>query len=204
MLVSFCILVNLLNFSWNGRIQCRKVVSHFWWKCICEVHFLIILKFCVSFKIQVFFFKNISIFEVGQDLPGILLETFWNLFYSTIWLHGYITFKKKTFTLPITIPDRKRKLTSIFIFTLVCGASKGFMKALEAFTKPFEAHKELQKQKFTLIFILIQVSEMHGARSVKNKPLILIRIIWTVKRNWSNMIIYTYSKTTIIPTQRQQ
>ena len=33
----------------------------------------------------------------------------------------------------------KWRLTEIFIFTLLCGASKGFMKALKAFINPFEA-----------------------------------------------------------------
>ena len=37
------------------------------------------------------------------------------------------------------IPEEEKKLTYIFIFTLLCGASKGFMKALRAFIKPFEA-----------------------------------------------------------------
>ena len=35
-------------------------------------------------------------------------------------------------TLPVPIPDEKKKLTEIFIFTLLSGASKGFMKALKA------------------------------------------------------------------------
>ena len=30
-------------------------------------------------------------------------------------------------TLPLLIPDEGRKLTEIFIFTLLCGALKGFM-----------------------------------------------------------------------------
>ena len=33
----------------------------------------------------------------------------------------------------------------IFIFTLLCGASKGFMKAFEAFIKPFEAFEAFIK-----------------------------------------------------------
>ena len=43
------------------------------------------------------------------------------------------------FTLPLPIPSKKRKLTQIFIFTLLCGASNCFMKAFKAFIKPFEA-----------------------------------------------------------------
>ena len=37
------------------------------------------------------------------------------------------------FTLPVRIPDEKKKLTSVFIFALLCGAAKGFTKALDAF-----------------------------------------------------------------------
>ena len=36
-------------------------------------------------------------------------------------------------TLNVPIPDKVKKLSRIFIFTLLCGASKGFMKALKAF-----------------------------------------------------------------------
>ena len=42
-------------------------------------------------------------------------------------------------TLPISIPNEEKILTYIFIFTLLCSVSKGFMKALKAFIKPFEA-----------------------------------------------------------------
>ena len=42
-------------------------------------------------------------------------------------------------TLPTPIPDKERKLSYIFIFTLLCGASKNFMKGLKAFIKPSEA-----------------------------------------------------------------
>ena len=38
-----------------------------------------------------------------------------------------------------TNPGRREKIKSIFIFTLLCGASKVFMKALKAFIKPSEA-----------------------------------------------------------------
>ena len=37
------------------------------------------------------------------------------------------------------IPDKKKKLTQVFIFALLFGASKGFMKAFKALIKPFEA-----------------------------------------------------------------
>ena len=50
-------------------------------------------------------------------------------------------------TLPAPIPGKERKLTLIFIFTLLCGASKGFMKAFKAFIKPFEAPQRSVKIK---------------------------------------------------------
>ena len=50
-------------------------------------------------------------------------------------------------TFSVQIPDEKRKLTYIFIFTFLYGVSKGFMKALKAFIKPFEAPKRSVKVK---------------------------------------------------------
>ena len=52
----------------------------------------------------------------------------------------------------------KYKLTYIFIFALLCGASKGFMKALKTFIKIFEAPQRNVKIKFELIFSLRQGS----------------------------------------------
>ena len=37
--------------------------------------------------------------------------------------------KEKQLTLPVQIPEEKKKLSYIFLFTLFCGASKGFMKS---------------------------------------------------------------------------
>ena len=34
-------------------------------------------------------------------------------------------------------PGQRKKFIWIFIFTLLCGTAKGFMKALKAFVKPF-------------------------------------------------------------------
>ena len=53
--------------------------------------------------------------------------------------------------LPVPILEKKRKLTSIF-FTLLCRASEGFMKALKAFVKPFEASKRSGKIKIEVNF----------------------------------------------------
>ena len=50
--------------------------------------------------------------------------------------NGYIIY---ILSLPVLISDEEKKLSEIFIFTLLCGASEGFMKAFKAFIKPFEA-----------------------------------------------------------------
>ena len=42
-------------------------------------------------------------------------------------------------------PERREKLSQIFIFTLICGASEGFIKAFKAFIKPFEASQRSVK-----------------------------------------------------------
>ena len=41
-------------------------------------------------------------------------------------------------SLPFPIQDEVRKFTKIFIFKLLCGASKAFKKTLKAFIKLFE------------------------------------------------------------------
>ena len=53
----------------------------------------------------------------------------------------------KSLTLPVPIPDEEKKLTDIFIFTLLYAASKGFTKALKGFIKPFEAPQRSVKIK---------------------------------------------------------
>ena len=55
-------------------------------------------------------------------------------------------------TPPVPIPDDERKLTQFFIFTLLCDASKGFMKALKAFIKPFERPQRSVKIKIQINF----------------------------------------------------
>ena len=50
-------------------------------------------------------------------------------------------------TLPVPIPDEEKKLIEIFIFTLLCGTSKGYMTALKALIKPFEAPQRSVKIK---------------------------------------------------------
>ena len=44
-------------------------------------------------------------------------------------------------------PGRREKLTEIFVFTFLCGASKGFMKALKPFIKSLEAPQRSVKLK---------------------------------------------------------
>ena len=55
-------------------------------------------------------------------------------------------------TLNVPIPDKKKKSTEILIFTLLCGVSKGFMNALKAFIKPFEAPEGSVKIKIQVNF----------------------------------------------------
>ena len=66
-------------------------------------------------------------------------------------------------TLPISIPEEEKKLIQIFILTLLCDASKGFIKTLKAFIKPFEAPQRRAKIKIWINLYLIQLSEVNGA-----------------------------------------
>ena len=52
----------------------------------------------------------------------------------------------KLFTFPVPVPDEERELTK-FLFSLLCVASKSFMKVLKAFIKPFEAPQRSAKIK---------------------------------------------------------
>ena len=65
-------------------------------------------------------------------------------------------------TLSVPIPDEKRELNFNVHTSLWCLKS---LKGLKAFIKPVRHHKEAwkQKTKVKLIFILIQLSKMHGA-----------------------------------------
>ena len=61
-----------------------------------------------------------------------------------------------TLILPTTCIQKfvlKQKLTYMFIFTLLCGASKGFMTAFKAFIKPFEAPQRSEKIKIYVNFL---------------------------------------------------
>ena len=65
-------------------------------------------------------------------------------------------------TLPVPIPNEEKKLTSIFLFTLLCGASKGFMKALKVIIKPLKVPHISVKRKiyvnfyFNINFLYVQ------------------------------------------------
>ena len=50
-----------------------------------------------------------------------------------------------TFSVPI--PDKEKKVTYIFIFTFLCGATNSFMKALKAFVKRFKEPQQSVKIK---------------------------------------------------------
>ena len=45
----------------------------------------------------------------------------------------------KILILSVPIQDEEKQSTEMFIFTILCGASKAFLNALNAFIKPFEA-----------------------------------------------------------------
>ena len=49
------------------------------------------------------------------------------------------SFRSWRLTLHVPISEEEKKLSYIFTSTLLCGASKGFMKALMTFIKPFES-----------------------------------------------------------------
>ena len=72
--------------------------------------------------------------------------------------HKYAT--AFTLTLTVLIPDEERKSNLLFFYFFVV-PQKGFIRTFKAFIKPFEAPKKKCKNK-KLIYILMQLSEMHG------------------------------------------
>ena len=44
----------------------------------------------------------------------------------------------RSLTLPVQIPERKKKFNLNFVSTLLCGASEGFIKAVKVFIKHFK------------------------------------------------------------------
>ena len=69
---------------------------------------------------------------------------------------------------PVRSRSKRKNSSEIFIFTLLCGASKGFMETFKVFIKPFEALQKSVKIKIKLIFVLIQLSEIRGAEGIKS------------------------------------
>ena len=55
----------------------------------------------------------------------------------------------RSVTLPVPIPGKRKKVTQIFIFTLLCDASRGFMKALKTFIKCIEELVRSVKKNFS-------------------------------------------------------
>ena len=70
-----------------------------------------------------------------RRIVWVCLTILWN------WLNTEQSIWKKKYrlTLLVPIPEKERKLISIFIFTILYGASKGFLKALKSLIKPFVA-----------------------------------------------------------------
>ena len=58
-------------------------------------------------------------------------------------------------TLHDPIPGKEKKLTQIFIFTLLFGASKAFMKIFKAFIKPFQAPQRSVNKKLSYFFLFV-------------------------------------------------
>ena len=74
---------------------------------------------------------------------------------------------KKPLTIPVPIPDEGKKLTQILIFTLLYGASKGFMKDFKVFMKPFAVSQRSVKIKIQISFYF-NASEMHRAEKINH------------------------------------
>ena len=82
-------------------------------------------------------FFSVTDFNVGRSFSSLL-----RLFRCSVGL---------LLALSVRISDEEKKLTQIFIFKLLCGASEGFMKALKGFVEPFEVSQRCMKIKFQLI-----------------------------------------------------
>ena len=101
-------------------------------------------------------------------------------------------------TLSVLIPDKERKLTSIFIFTLLCFASEGFMKVLKTFIKPFEAPERSVKIKVLVNFDFYKFLSILGsliqyAYACYVEHLCNILNLFGVKRATSFEVIMMYS-----------
>ena len=68
------------------------------------------------------------------------------------WLNHFNQFNTLYFNFARPDPRRKEKTNLNFIFTLFCGASKGFMNVLKTFIKPSEAPQRSVKIKIKVNF----------------------------------------------------
>ena len=100
---------------------------------------------------------------VGTTVNQVIIYLFWLLQILCL----QIT-KVMELILPLPIPDEEKKLTYIFIVTLLCSAVKGFTKAWKTFIEPFEALQRSVKIKIE-VFIFIQLSKNRGGGKGEDK-----------------------------------
>ena len=72
----------------------------------------------------------------------------------------------------------KIKINLIFIFTLLCVASKGFMKTLKAFIKRFETQQGSVKVKIKLIFIYYNFLKCTGLEELNDTYILIFQKFW--------------------------
>ena len=95
------------------------------------------------------------------------------------------------------VPGQREKINFNFILTLICGATKGFMKALRAFIKPFEAPRRSGKIKLKLVFISAQFHEMHGAGRIKKGVSIIKFFLGPLKQKAPLTLIHYFHSVSI-------
>ena len=69
-------------------------------------------------------------------------------------------------TLPVPIQEEEKTLTEIVIFTLLYGASKGFMKPLE----PFEAPQRSENKNLSFHFFRVFIQRSVNSRRTFRMP----------------------------------
>ena len=112
----------------------------------------------IWFKLEgqnIFKEKYNNIKGIGWIFPKLTLKTLISELYLIISLQLPPSKSQLNFCLAllVLIPDEEKKLSWIFIFTLLCGASKGFLKAFKAFKKPFEAPQRSVKIKIKKFYL---------------------------------------------------
>ena len=106
----------------------------------------------IWFKLEgqnIFKEKYNNIKGIGWIFPKLTLKTLISELYLIISLQLPPSKSQLNccLALLVLIPDEEKKLSWIFIFTLLCAVSKGFLKAFKAFKKPFEAPQRSVKIK---------------------------------------------------------